>query len=70
MTLDEKIAALQSKYDAIADDPEVSAICTWMQPNMSELFDEERLDKGFEDSLTTFFALDDAAADLIKAKSA
>lgn len=69
-TLDEKLSALLGKYDAIAEDPEVSTVCAWVQPNTSESFDESRLDDGFEDSLAAFFALDEAASDLIKAKQA
>jgi hypothetical protein len=69
-TLEDKIASLQGKYDAIADDPEVNAICNWVQPNTSEQFDEVKFDKSFENSLSAFFALDNTAAELIKARHA
>ena len=67
-TLNEKLAALEAKYDALAADPEVNAACTWVQPNTSDPFDESRLDEGFESSLAAFFALDEKASSLIKQK--
>ena len=69
MTLDERIAAKMGKHETLAKDDEVHMVCTWNQPNTSEVFDESRLDREYESSLSAFFALDEAAARLIKSKS-
>lgn len=69
MSLDKRIAAKIGRYEQLAKDEDVHSICTWNQPNTSEVFDEARLDKEYESSLAAFFALDEAAEKLIKAKA-
>lgn len=68
-SLDEKISLKLKTYEKLAADAEVNAICTWNQPNTSEVFDETRLEQKYEASLSAFFALDEAASKLIKAKA-
>lgn len=61
--LQEKIDALQSKYDVIANDPMVEAIVTWNKPVHDDRIcvgsDLLSFDESFHNLLAAYMMLDD-----------